>query len=65
MNYENQTLKQNPYCMGVICNIQTMSEKVYKNYDKLNEFKRLETFTYDELFKIQDILIKIYNRTVK
>jgi len=58
---ENDTIKNNPAIMTIICNIQNMSEIIGSKI----QFKELENLKYKELMKIQDDLIRLYNIHIK
>ncbi len=46
--------------MTIICNIQMMQDKVY---GKKFEYKQFNGNSIDELYKLQDAMIKEYNAT--
>ena len=61
-----KTLKNAPYLMTVICNIQNMNRYIHgKVYDSTKEFKKLEKLTEDQLYTMQENLIPEYNNAVK
>ena len=55
------TLKNNPAIMGIICNIMLISEKIGSK----TQFKTLEPLQYNELCKMQDDLLELYNIHIK
>jgi hypothetical protein len=58
-------VKQKPYMMDVIINIQTMKSKINSAYDPYSDFKNLNQLTEEQLYRLQDRLILEYNKTVK
>jgi len=55
-------LKQKPYLMDVIINIQTMKSKINPTYDPYSDFKNLNQLTEEQLYRLQDRLILEYNK---
>lgn len=58
---ENETVKENPAIMAIICTIQSMSEIIGCEIP----FKELEDLKCFELIKIQDELVDLYNIHIK
>jgi hypothetical protein len=59
-----KTLKNAPYLMTVIINIQTMNKKINVLYNSDKDFKRLEKMTEDQLHEEQNNLVPLYNNFV-
>ena len=62
MNTTQRTAQEEMQAMTVITNIQVMQEKVY---GKRFEYHQFNGNTLEELYELQDQLIKEYNQTFK
>lgn len=63
-----KTLKNTPELMTVICNIQSMRQIINSSYSisqAFKDFKNLEKLNDQELHKLQDELIPLYNKAIK
>ena len=58
-----KALQKDPAFMTVICNIQTMNEKINSNYDRIKDFKRLNNLSVLDLYNEQDRVVIEYNKT--
>ena len=54
-----------PEMMDIIINCQMMIKKIDDNYNQYKGFKPLTKLTIDELRRVQDGLIELYNNTFK
>ena len=59
------TTKNHPELITVICNIQAMKEKIYPGYDRFSDFRNLDQLTGEQLHRLQDRLIPVYNKAIK
>lgn len=62
MNTTQRTPQEEIHAMTVIINIQMMQNKVY---GKRFEYHQFNANTLEELYELQDQLIKEYNQTFK